>query len=80
MCLGIPGKIESLDDTLATVTFGTVKRRVDVRLLENVSVGDYVLVHAGFAINKINEKEALETLDLIRELMSLEEELPTETE
>ena len=68
MCLGIPGKIEELQDTLATVTFGSVKRQVDVRLLENVSVGEYVLVHAGFAINKISEHEAIETLELIREL------------
>ena len=69
MCLGIPGKIEELKDTMATVSFGTVKRLIDIRLVENAAVGDYVLVHAGFAIHKISEREALETLELIRQLV-----------
>lgn len=69
MCLGIPGKIEELKDTTATVSFGSVRRQIDVRLIENAAVGDYVLVHAGFVINKISQREAEETLDLIRQLI-----------
>jgi len=80
MCLGIPGRIEAIEDSTATVSFGTVKREVDVRLLENVKVGDYVLVHAGFAINKLSEKDAQETLGLLREMMSLEDDLHSKVE
>ncbi|MCX7765326.1 MAG: HypC/HybG/HupF family hydrogenase formation chaperone [Candidatus Sumerlaeia bacterium] len=75
MCLGIPGRIEEIKGSLATVTFGTVRREVDIRLLDNVQVGDFVLVHAGFAINKINQQEAEATLELLRELASYEEHL-----
>ena len=75
MCLGIPGKVEEIKGELATVSFGSVRREVDIRLLEDVEVGEYVLVHAGFAINKINQQEAEETLALIREIAVLGEEL-----
>lgn len=75
MCLGIPGKIEEIKGHLATVSFGSVRREIDIRLLEEVNVGDYVLVHAGVAINKINQQEAEETLALIREIASLDAEL-----
>ena len=69
MCLGIPGKIETInEDLIAMVTFGTVKRRVDVRLVDDPKVGEYVLVHAGFAINKISETEAKETLELLTQI------------
>ena len=68
MCLGIPGRIEALDDSLATVTFGSVIRKVDVRLIDEPRVGDYILVHAGFAINRISEADALETLALLQQI------------
>ena len=68
MCLGIPGKIESVEEHLATVSFGSVKRKVDIRLINEPAPGDYVLVHAGFAINKISEDEAMETLALIEQI------------
>ncbi len=75
MCLGIPGKIIEIDDIHATVTFGSVKRQIDIRLVEGVKVGEYVLVHAGFAINKISKEDAEETLELIRQIAEQQEEL-----
>ncbi|UCH72284.1 MAG: HypC/HybG/HupF family hydrogenase formation chaperone [Thermoplasmatales archaeon] len=76
MCLAIPGKITEIDKNKehATVDYGEgTKRRVNVALVD-VKIGDYVLVHAGFAIEVLNEIEAKETLDLFREMLSGEEE------
>lgn len=76
MCLAIPGKIIDLDTRKqsATVEYGGgTKRKTNVSLVE-VKIGDYVLVHAGFAIQVIDEKEALETLALFREMLSQEDE------
>lgn len=75
MCLAIPGKIIKLDSDKqhATVDYGDgTKRKVNVSLVD-VKVGKYVLVHAGFAIEVLNEKEAKETLDLFREMLSQED-------
>lgn len=75
MCLAIPGKIIEIGKNKehATVDYGDgTKRKVNVTLVE-VKVGGYVLVHAGFAIEVLNEKEAQETLDLFREILSSEE-------
>jgi hydrogenase expression/formation protein HypC len=64
MCLAIPAKVMNLDGAKANVDFGQgVLREVNVSLVE-AKVGDYVLVHAGYAITVIEEKEALETLSL----------------
>ena len=72
MCLAIPGQIESLDDNrLATVDILGVRRQVAVDLVPRVQVGDFVLVHAGFAIEIVDEQFAQETLDLIREFPEL---------
>ncbi|MDI6783347.1 MAG: HypC/HybG/HupF family hydrogenase formation chaperone [bacterium] len=68
MCLGIPGKITQVEGKTATVDIGGVSRQVSLQLLDNVAVGDYVLLHSGFAIQKMDEQEAKETLDLLREL------------
>ena len=76
MCLAIPGKIVSLDKKKehASIDYGDgIKRKANVSLVD-VKIGDYVLVHAGFAIQILNEKEANETLDLFREMLSYEEE------
>ena len=76
MCLAIPGKIIELDKKKqnATVDYGSgTKRKANVSLVE-VKIGDYILVHAGFAIQILDEKEALETLTLFREMLSLQEE------
>lgn len=77
MCLGIPGKIIEITDVkqkLAVVNVGGVKRQVNIACIVDEQhsvescVGDWVLVHVGFAMNRINEKEAMETLQLLEEL------------
>ena len=68
MCLAIPGKIETIDsDNLATVNIMGVSRSVSVDLTPNAQVGDYVLVHAGFAIEIVDAEYAQETIDLIKD-------------
>lgn len=69
MCLAIPMQIESIDGDLAVVNVAETKRQVSVALLENPSVGEYVLVHAGFAIKQIDEDEAQETIRLLNEMI-----------
>lgn len=69
MCIAIPGEIiELLDDKQALVDFGGVRKRVALDLIERCSVGDFVIVHAGFAINTLDRKEALETLNYLSQL------------
>ena len=75
MCLAIPGKIIEIekDNEHAIVDYGDgTKRKANISLVE-VKIGDYVLVHAGFAIEVLDEKEAQKTLDLFREMLSMEE-------
>ncbi|MDD5292459.1 MAG: HypC/HybG/HupF family hydrogenase formation chaperone [Candidatus Omnitrophica bacterium] len=68
MCLAVPGRIEKiLEDNYALADFGGVKKKICVDLLRGVKVGEYVNVHVGFAINKIDEKQARENLELIQE-------------
>jgi len=77
VCLAIPGKIIEIDENNehATVDYGDgTKREANISLV-SVKIGDYILVHAGFAIEVLNEKEAKETLDLFREILSSEEEV-----
>jgi len=74
MCLAIPGKIIEIDknNEHATIEYGEgTKRKANITLVE-AKTGDYVLVHAGFAIEILNEKEAQETLKLFREILSME--------
>lgn len=72
MCLAIPGKVLSIDTnvqpTMGIVSFGGVEKRVCLEWTPEVSLGDYVIVHVGFAISKMDEEEALETLKLIQEI------------
>jgi hydrogenase expression/formation protein HypC len=80
MCLAIPGRIVELIDEengLAKVEVGGVRRNVNLGLLSNIEIkpGDYVLIHVGFAMSKIDEHEAAETLRLLHELGSYEPEL-----
>ena len=73
MCLGIPGRVEQIDGTDAKVRFGDLLRQTSLDLLgEDVSVGDYVIVHAGFALERIDEEEAHKTLQMLREISDLE--------
>lgn len=72
MCLAIPGKVLSIDTnvqpTMGVVSFGGIEKRVCLEWTPEVSLGDFVIVHVGFAISKMNEHEALETLKLIEEI------------
>jgi len=68
MCLGIPAKIIRKDKEMAEVDVGGVKRKISIQLLQDVRIGEYVLLHAGFAIQRIDEKEARETLKLLEEI------------
>ena len=68
MCLAVPLRIKELDGTDAVVERDGVSRRVKVNFIREPKVGDYVMVHAGFAIEKVNEKQAEEDLEAFREL------------
>ena len=68
MCLGIPGKVIEIDKDVAKVDVGGVSRDISLDLCPDVSVGEYVLIHTGFAIQKVDEEEAKETLDLLRKM------------
>ena len=76
MCLAIPAKvIELADGDMATVALEGVKKRISVALLEDVTPGDYVLVHVGYALHKVSPEEADRTLRLMSEAGVLAEEL-----
>ncbi|MDD5454877.1 MAG: HypC/HybG/HupF family hydrogenase formation chaperone [Candidatus Ratteibacteria bacterium] len=68
MCLALPTKVIKIDSSGGSVELGGVKRKVNLELLDNVKVGEYVIVHAGFAIQKVDQKEAKETLELLKEM------------
>jgi len=70
MCLAIPAKVTRIDGTLAEVTAEGTTTTADISVLAGVKVGDYVMVHAGLAIQKYDEAEALANLDLIHDLFS----------
>jgi hydrogenase expression/formation protein HypC len=69
MCLALPAEIVSIDSNreMAMVALGPVKKQISIALLEEVSVGDFVLVHVGFALHKLSPEEAIRTLALMRE-------------
>jgi len=68
MCLAIPALIKSIDGYQAEVDIDGVTRRISIQLTPEVNVRDYVLLHTGYAINVIDEDEARETLELLKEL------------
>ena len=68
MCLAVPARVLTLDGQEAEVELGGVRRHISVMLTPEVRVGQYVLLHAGFAINVLDEQEAQETLRLFEEL------------
>jgi hydrogenase expression/formation protein HypC len=67
MCLAIPSKIVKIENNMATIDVDGVQREASLLLLEDAQVGEYVIVHAGFAINRIDEAAAKETLQFLRE-------------
>jgi hydrogenase expression/formation protein HypC len=78
MCLAVPGKIVSIDDSaalrMAKVNFGGIGKDICLEWLPEAKIGDYVLVHVGFALSKIDEKEAEETIRMLNEMGELIEE------
>ena len=79
MCLAVPGKVVSIDESnpelkMAKVNFSGVSKEVCIQWLPDVNIGDYVLVHVGFALNKIDEKDAQDTLRILREMGDIDEE------
>lgn len=68
MCLAVPGKVIEIEDLLATVDISGVTRKISLMLLPETKVGEFVLVHAGFAIQAIDEEEVKKTLELFKEL------------
>lgn len=69
MCLGIPGRIIEISGLKARVDVAGVKKEISLRLLDNARVGDYVIVHAGFAIERLDEEKAGETISMIRAII-----------
>jgi hydrogenase expression/formation protein HypC len=82
MCLGVPGKITEIYEIggmhMCKVDFGGVTREVCIQALPEAGIGDYVIVHAGFALNILSEQEAQETLNLLSELAMVEEGMDNE--
>lgn len=75
MCLAVPGKVMSIDESLdATVDMMGIERRASLRLVPDAQVGDYVLVHAGFGIQVVDAEEAQQTIDLINAMPELLDE------
>ncbi len=76
MCLAIPTQIISIDeDQMATVVLGGVERQIGLMMTPEAKVGDYVLVHAGYAITLMDDEEAQASLDAFAELAVIQEEL-----
>ncbi len=73
MCLAIPSQITKIENEIATIDVDGVQRQASLLLLEDAAVGDYVIVHAGFAIKQIDESAAKETLTLLKEAAALVE-------
>ena len=71
MCLAIPSKIIKIESHTGIIEVGGITRETNLILIEDAKVGDYVIVHAGFAIRKIDETEALESLKILREAAAM---------
>lgn len=88
MCLGVPGRIESITNTDALmrsgkVSFGGILKDVNLAYVPEAQVGDYVIVHVGFAISRLDEQEAMQVFDYLKQMDELQElsapEVPDET-
>ena len=84
MCLSIPAKIKEIktgeSPLMGIVDFGGVSREICLDYVPEAEVGQYALVHVGFAISLLDEEEALATIELLREMSELEDELETNTD
>ena len=77
MCLAVPMKLVNKEGNVGVAELSGVKREVRLDVLPDAKVGDFVIIHAGFAIQRLDEEEAQETLSLFREMLSMEEERET---
>jgi len=78
MCLGVPGRVTTIEEnalgmTMGTVDFGGIRKEVCLAYVPEVKVGDFVIVHVGFAISRVDEAEAAKVFDLLREMGELAE-------
>ena len=78
MCLGVPGKVLSIEPnsvgkTMGKDSFGGVAKEVCLAYVPEAEIGDYVIVHAGFALNKLDEEEAMEVFELLKQMGEVEE-------
>jgi hydrogenase expression/formation protein HypC len=85
MCLGVPGKVVTITRTdlgmqMGRVQFGGIQKEVCLSFLPEITVGDYVIVHAGFAISQVDEAEAAATFELLKEMGELADLIPTDPE
>ena len=84
MCLGIPGKVIEIYDSgglkMGKVDFGGVVRETCLAYVPEIEIGDYTVIHVGFAISQLSEEEAQATLELLRELGEFEQELGLEAD
>lgn len=74
MCLAIPAEVVTVEGNKGTVDFGGLLQEINLELVEDVKPGDYVLIHVGFAIEKLSKEDALETLAIFKELEAVEQE------
>jgi hydrogenase expression/formation protein HypC len=80
MCLAVPGKIVSIDDSdpdlkMAKVKFGEIVKEISIQWIDDASIGDYIIAHVGTALNKINEEDAKATLDALHEMGDIDFDL-----
>jgi len=78
MCLSIPAKVESIDGEMAIVSVGGTRYNASLQMLDDVKVGDYILLHTGFAIQKVSKEEAEETLRVFEEFEALNQKMDEE--
>lgn len=78
MCLSIPAKVESIEGEMAVVSVGGTTYNASLQMVEDIKIGDYVLLHTGFAIQKISEDEALQTLKIFEEFKDFNKKLDDE--
>lgn len=80
MCLSIPSKVISINGDTAIVSVGGTEYEASLQILNDVKVGDYILLHTGFAIQKISEEEAIETLKVFKEFDDLNDQIKPKLE
>lgn len=74
MCLGVPGRIIKIKGRMCTIDLMGVERDISIEFLKDAKIGDYIIMHAGCAIQKLDEEEALKTIELFKELEEIANE------